>query len=136
MKTASAAGVVAHSLAAAVEQVFISDQAVEADGAARVELAGADADFGTKAVAEAVRETGGAVAVDTCRVDHLHKACRSSVITGQDRIRVVGTVAVDVINSFLDVCDDPDGYDQIQIFRAEIVFCHNIDSFDMGGSFR
>ena len=52
------AGVVAHDVARAREAVFVGDDAVEADRAARVEFAGADADLGAETVAEAVGEAG------------------------------------------------------------------------------
>ena len=101
-----------------------------------MEFAGADAYLGTETIAETVREAGGAVAIDSCGVDHLHEAGGHGIITGQNGVCVVGTVAVDVVNGFLDIRDDFDGDDHIQVLRAEIVVCHDIDSFDLCGSLR
>ena len=136
MEVTSAAGVIADDLSAAVEQVFVGHKAIESDRTAGVEFAGADAYLGTETIAETVREAGGAVAIDSCGVDHLHEAGGHGIITGQNGVCVVGTVAVDVVNGFLDIRDDFDGDDHIQVLRAEIVVCHDIDSFDLCGSLR
>ena len=108
MEGAAAAGVVADDLAVAAQEVFVGHEAVEADGAAGVELAGADADFGAEAVAEAVGKAGGAVAVDACGVHHLEEAVGGRVVAGDDGICVVGAEAVDVVDGFFDVGNDLD----------------------------
>ena len=51
-------GVIANDVAGADEAVFVGDDAVEPDRAARMQLAGADAYLGAEAVAEAIGESG------------------------------------------------------------------------------
>ena len=131
MELAPAAGIVADDLAFSGEEVFVGDKAFEADGTAGVELAGADADFGTKAVAEAVREAGGAVAVDTGGVDHLLEARRGCIVTGEDGVGVVGAVAIDVVYGLFDIGDHFEGDNEIQILCAEIFVLHDIDGVDL-----
>ena len=131
MELAPAAGIVADDLAFSGEEVFVGDKAFEADGTAGVELAGADADFGTKAVAEAVREAGGAVAVDTGGVDHLLEACCGCIVAGEDGVGVVGAVAVDVVDGLFDIGDHLEGDNEIQILCAEIFVLHDIDGVDL-----
>ena len=66
---------------------------------------GADADFSTKAVAEAIREAGGAVAADTGGINHLLEARRGFIVAEEDGVGVVGAVAIDVVDGFFDIGD-------------------------------
>lgn len=133
MEGAPSAGIVADGVPFSVQEIFVGHKAFEADGASGVELARADADLCAEAVAEAVGEAGGAVAVNAGGVDHLHEFRGSGVVPGYDRVRVVGAVAVDVIDGFIDVGDDLERDDQVQVFRAEIVFGHDLNVIN-GGS--
>ena len=105
MKLSPAVGVVADDLALSGEEIFVGDKAFKADGTAGVELAGADADFSTKAVAEAIREAGGAVAVDTGGINHLLEARRGFIVAEEDGVGVVGAIAIDVVDGFFDIGD-------------------------------
>ena len=101
MKLSPAVGVVADDLALSGEEVFVGDKTFEADGTAGV----ADADFSTKAVAEAIREAGGAVAADTGGINHLLEARRGFIVAEEDGVGVVGAIAIDVVDGFFDIGD-------------------------------
>ncbi len=123
--------VVAHDLAASVQAVFVGDQAVESDGAAGVELAGGDADFGSEAIAEAVREAGGAVAVDTGGIDKCHELLTVFIAFGDNRVGVVGAVAVDVDGGFLNGVNKFDCENQVKVLMTEVgIFFQDIAFMD------
>ena len=57
-EAAGARIIIRRDMPAAVEPVFIDDQALEPDRAPRVGLVGADADLGSKAETETISEAG------------------------------------------------------------------------------
>src|SRR5215210_4656199 len=63
-------------LAVADQFVFVGRETFEADGAARVQLARADAKLCAEAVAKAVGETRRGVVIDARRINALQKKCR------------------------------------------------------------
>ena len=69
MNGALAGTVAGGLLAVAAQQPAVGQQALDADGAARVQLVGADADLGAQAVAVAVGEAGAGVVEDAGGVD-------------------------------------------------------------------
>src|SRR5918912_3076613 len=71
-------------VAVADQLVLVGRQAFEADGAARVELGGADAELRAQSVAEAVGEARRGAVVDARRVHRLHEARRRFVVLRHD----------------------------------------------------
>lgn len=89
-------------VALAADLVLVDHEALEADGAAGVDLVGADADLGAEAVAHAVGEARGGVPVDARGVDAGHEPLGARLRARQDDVRVLGAVGVDVGNGFVE----------------------------------
>ena len=96
-------------VSAAPDLVLVNHQALEADGATRVDLVGADADLGAEAVAHAVGEARGRVPVSSRAVDGRHEALGELLGRGQDGVGVVRAVLVDVGHGLLEAGDGLDG---------------------------
>lgn len=90
-------------LAVAPELVLVDHEALKPDGAARVDLVGADADLGAEAVAHAVGHAGGRVPVDAGGVDAGHEALGEVLLRRQDRVRVLRPVRVDVGHGLVEI---------------------------------
>src|ERR1035438_9906735 len=86
-----------HDLAAAPEQVFVRDEAVEAHGAAGMDTARRDPDLRSEAVAEAVGEARGGVVEDAGRVHAAQERLGGGRVRGDDGFRVVRAIAGHVI---------------------------------------
>ena len=98
-----------------------------------MKLARRDADLGSESVAEPVRETGRAVAVDTGGVDKHHEPVRRSVVFRYDAVRMMRAEAVDMRCGLLHAVDQPDGEDHVQILLTEVRILHDIFCADPGG---
>src|SRR5579872_842833 len=109
-----AADWLAPHLPVAAEDRLVGGELFEADGAARVELLGANADLRAKAELVAVRETRRGVHEDARRVDFASKSLRRPVIAGDDRLRVAGAISLDVIKRLIQRIDYAD-----REYRAE-----------------
>lgn len=121
------AGVIAHDVARAGEAVFVGDDAIEAHGTARVELAGADADLGAEAVAKAIGEARGAVVEDVGGVDFGEEARGGGGVLGEDGVSVVRAVLFDVAERGVERVDDADGEDQAGVLGVPFVVGDEID---------
>ena len=89
-------------VAAGTDQaVRIGAQPFHTDGPARVELAGGDAHLCAEAVTEAVGEAGGAVDINACAVHAGQEFLPGDRALRDDRVGMMGAVAVDMRNGFL-----------------------------------
>ena len=88
---------------------------VEADGATRMQLAGADANFGAEAVAEAVRKPRRAVVEDICRIHLFEKSSGSRGILREDSVCVVRTMSLNMIERVVEGVDNADGKGEIEV---------------------
>ena len=113
--------VVANDVARAGEAVFVGDDAVQADRAAGVQLAGADANLGTEAVAEAVGEAGGTVVEDVGGVDLGEEARGGGGVAGDDGVGVVRAVLLDMVEGVVERVDDADGEDEVGVLGVPLV---------------
>lgn len=78
--------IITDRLPAAFKQIFVCNQAFQADRAAGVQFAGTDTDFSAKPVAIAVREAGGTVPVYTGGVNHVEEESGSFIVFRDNRI--------------------------------------------------
>lgn len=88
--------IVSRDVPAATDLVLVDHQAFQAYGTARVDLVRADTDFGAEAVAHAVRHPGRRVPENPGGVYAGHKLFGERSRGGQDRVRVVRTVNIDM----------------------------------------
>src|SRR5687767_11499184 len=80
------------------EVVFVDEQTFNADGTACMGLIGADTDLGAESVTESVGKSCRCVPVNTCRIDFVQKTLGRFRVFGNDRIRVRGTIAMDMVD--------------------------------------
>ena len=85
-----------------------------------MELAGGDAHLRAEAVAVAVGKARGAVLVHARRVHQREEALRSLLVLGDDAVRMVGAVAVDVRDGLVQRIDDADGDHIVQILGLPV----------------
>ncbi|KAF1858399.1 hypothetical protein Lal_00014910 [Lupinus albus] len=97
-------------------------QAFQPDRSARVQLVVRDADLRTEAVLETVGEARRRVDHHGGRVDFAQEAHRVRVVLGDDGVRVLRRVLVDVLDGRVDAVDDLHGEDRCQVFRAPVFF--------------
>ena len=93
----------------------------DADGAAGVQLAGRDADFAAHTELAAVGVLGRCIDHDDGAVDPVDEGLGGGGILGDDGIRVLGTMAGDVVDGVLDPIDDADRDDRIKVLRVPIL---------------
>src|SRR6185436_7462221 len=98
----------------------IGGEALEAHGAARVQLVGGDADFRAEAVLAAVREARGGVDHQRGAVDAGQESLLRRRGFGDDGVSVVGAVLVDVRYRAGDAVDHLHGQDEIEVFLVPI----------------
>ena len=108
-------------LAVAADDVLVGRQLAQADRAARVQLLGRVADLGAHAELEAVGEAGRGVGVDDGGVDPGGEALGGLLGGGDDRLRVAGAVAVDVLDRLLERVDDADGQLQVEVLGVPVL---------------
>lgn len=94
--------VVAYNLSMADQLVLVGDQTLKPDRPSGVKLGRGDSDLRPKAIAEAIRKTGGAVAIDAGRIHHLQEVVCCQVIFCQNTVGVVASEAVDMGAGLLD----------------------------------
>ncbi len=114
------AAVVGHEVALAADDVFVSGEAFEANGAAGVDFAGADADLGSEAEAEAVGEAGAGVEENGGGVDLVEEAGSGGGVRGADSLGVGGAVLVDVVDSLVEGVYDAEGEGEVAVFGVPI----------------
>lgn len=101
--------------------VLVNRQPVEANGPARVDLVGADADLRAEAVPHPVRQPRRRVPVDARRVDAVHKVLRLGAVRREDGVCVVRAVGVDVRNGLVHGSDGLDGEREAEVFRVVVL---------------
>ena len=103
-------------LAGAQHQVLVARYLLKAERAAGVELLRRDAELRAEAELEAVREARGGVPVHDGGV-HVAQEVVGVRLVGRDyALRMLGAVAVYVLDGGLDVGDDLDGHGEAEIF--------------------
>src|SRR5215472_2046961 len=114
--------IVGDDLAASPQLVFVRKQSLQTNGAARVQLAVADADLCAQAVAKAVGKAGGSIVKDAGRVDFVQKDIRGLLILSNDALRVARAVMIDVFDGLVEITHDLDREFQIAVFSVPIFF--------------
>src|SRR5437870_6665127 len=94
-------------MAIADELVFVNEQALDSHGAACVSLVRADADLGAEAIAEPICKSSRRIPVDPGGVHFIQESARVLCLLGNDRIRMCGTVFMNVVNRLVETVDDP-----------------------------
>ena len=84
--------------------------------------AGRYADFRAHAELSAIGELGRCVVHHDRGIDGIHELFRSRGVFGDDRIRVMRAVGIDVINCTFQPVDLTDGQYRFQIFGAPVFF--------------
>ena len=108
--------------AIAGDAILVAGEFAQGHRAAGVELVGGDADLGAEAEFFAIGEAGGDVVKDTGAIDAVEERfCRGGV-GGDDAIRVMRTVVIDVGDGFLHRVDDFHGKDVVEILGAPVFF--------------
>ena len=105
-KFACAAGVVRDDITVSSDLVLIGDKTFETYRSSCVKLGCADTDLGAESVAETIGETCTAVPESITGRDTIHELLGNRGIRCNDRIRVSGTVLVDMCHRFFEA-----GYD-------------------------
>ena len=90
-----------------------------------MQFTGGDPDFRPEAVAVAVGKAGGAIAVNAGAVHHLQEVFRRLVIFGQNGIRVMGAVRIDMEDCLLDTGNQLDREDPVVILRRKVGILHD-----------
>src|SRR5688500_12771851 len=93
---------------------LVGGEVARAHGAAGVELVGADADFGAQSVLASVGESCARIDHHAGGIDALDELVDVARRGAEDRVGVVGAVAVDVIDRFVYRADDFHAYDEAE----------------------
>src|SRR3546814_6697691 len=93
-------------LTAAADHVFVAGELLRPDGTAGVQLAGRNADLRTHAELAAVGELGRGVVQDDAAVDAREEALGNGRILGDDRLRVVRSVALDMSHGGIRISEE------------------------------
>src|SRR5262245_20897440 len=114
-------------LSRAADAIFETGELLDADRPARVEAAGSNADLCTEAELAAVGELGRGVVQHDRRIDLAQKALGGSRFRGDDRIGVVGAIALDVVDRAADAVDHLGGDDGVEILRRPVLLVRRLD---------
>lgn len=117
---ALAATIASCSLVVATNLVLVYGQALETNGAASVNLVGADANLCTETVAHAIGETSRCVPVGTGRVDLVHEALSLFLVRSHDAVCVVRAVLVNVCDGGLGGGHRLDGKCEGEVLRVKV----------------
>lgn len=107
-------------LAFTPEHVLVDDKALESDGAPCMYAPGADAHLRTKAVPEPICEPGAGVDKRPCRVDATTEDGSRILVLGDDAVRVVRRVSVDVRNCGRERRHGENGERQREVLRPVV----------------
>src|SRR4051794_34573559 len=100
---------------------LVGGQVVGAHRPAGVEFVGADADLGAQAVLAAVGEAGAGVDDDRGAVDAGGEALDGAGVGAEDRVGVMRTVVVDVVDGGVDRVDDFDADDVGEVLLVPVL---------------
>src|SRR5690606_26144276 len=89
--------------------------------AARMHPPGSDSDLRSHAEFAAIGELGGSVVQQDRRIDLVEETLDGSMILGDDRLGVVGGIALDMVDRLIDAVDQLRGDDRVQIFGPPIL---------------
>src|ERR1700716_2427572 len=81
--------------------VLVSCQTLETNWPTRVQLAGADSQLRAQAITKAISKTRRGILIDSCRIDSAHEMRRCVAVFSDDRLRMAGTVAINMCQCFL-----------------------------------
>src|SRR5258707_2250355 len=111
--------------------VLVSRQTLETNWPTRVQLAGTDSQLRAQAITKAIRKTRRGILIDPCGIDSGHEMGRCRAVFSDDRLRMAGTVTIDMCQRFLSARNDLDGNDEIRILGSPILFtdASNVVSF-------
>src|SRR5438105_3384746 len=122
------AGIRRHDVAVADELVLVDQQTVHTDRTAGVGLVRTDADLRTEAVSKSVRESRGRVPVNSCGIDFIQEALRIRFVFRNDRVRVPGSVSVNMVDGVVEATDRLNIHDEVEIFGTK----SGVAKFDAG----
>lgn len=83
-----------------------------------------DADFGTQTVFKSVCKTCGGIEHDRRRIDFAQESFGMLKIVGNDGIRVVRTIRVDMVNGFFQGVNDLNRKYRSVVFFGPVGFCY------------
>src|SRR5580700_4047358 len=115
-------------LSAAADAVLETGELFDADGAARMQPAGGDADLGAEAELAAVGKLRRRVVQHDRRIHFAQEFFRRGFVLGDDRVGVMRAVALDMVYRRIDAIDHTCGDDGVEIFGAPIGFACRLDS--------
>src|SRR6266478_2896084 len=102
--------------------VLVSCQTLETNWPTRVQLAGADSQLSAQAITKAVSKTRRGILIDPCGIDFGHEIRGRVGVFSNDRLRMSGTVAIDMCQRLLSARNYLDGNDEIRILGSPILF--------------
>lgn len=102
------------------ENPFVGGEGLQADGTTRVEFLGGDGDLPSQPKLSTVGEAGAGVDVDGGGIDFVDKALGVGGVVGEDAIRVLGGVQVDVVDSLVEIIHNAHTQYQTEPFLVEV----------------
>src|SRR5229473_2448576 len=111
-----------NDMAVAEEFVLVSCQTLETNWSTRVQLAGADSQLRAQTITKAISKARRGILIDPCGIDSGHEMRRCVAVFCDDRLRMAGTVAIDMCQRFLCARNDFYGDDEIRILGNPILF--------------
>src|SRR6266436_987585 len=102
--------------------VLVSRQTLETNWPTRVQLAGADSQLRAQAITKAISKTRRGILIDPCGIDSGHEMRRCVGVFSDDRLRMAGTIAINMCQRFLCARNDLDRNDEIRILGSPILF--------------
>src|SRR4030095_12182673 len=108
--------------------VFVDKKSFDTHRTARMRLVGAHANLGAETVTESIGKSRGGVPIDSGGVHFLQETASGLRAFGPHRIGVCRSIAMDMLNGFIDAVDDMNRHDQVQEFMAEVGLHMQIDA--------
>src|SRR5713226_4633291 len=117
-----AIAVAGNDMAVTEKFVLVSCQTLETNWPTRVQLAGADSQLCAQAITKAISKTRRGILIYARGINCGHEMRRCVGVFSDDRLRMAGTVAIDMCQRFLCARNDLDGNDEIRILGSPILF--------------
>src|SRR5882672_1329353 len=111
-----------NNMAVTEKFVLVSCQTFETNWPTRMQLAGADSQLRAQAITKAISKTRRGILIDSSGIDSSHEMRRCVAVFSDDRLRMAGTVAIDMCQCFLSARNDLDGDNEIRILGRPILF--------------
>mmetsp|Transcript_44454 Transcript_44454/g.118028 ORF Transcript_44454/g.118028 Transcript_44454/m.118028 type:complete len:218 (-) Transcript_44454:686-1339(-) len=115
---------ISNSVPVSIEAVLVDDESLQANRATGVHSVRGDSHLSAETKAKAVGKARGGVVKDTSRIDPLKKSFSDDLVLSDDDVRVMRSMKIDVINSYVRRGYHPNSHGEAQkLFFKVLIRC-------------